>query len=134
MHQRKGTYRAERNFGLIVGGILTGLSGWWLYRGNFAAVAPFLLGFGAMLLLFGLIYPRALVIPNRLWMKLAEALSFVMTRVILAIVFFAMVTPLGVFKRLRGWDPLRRRAASEESYWKSYRARQADPLHYEKMF
>ena len=57
----------------------------------------------------GLLVPRALVWPNRLWMGLAEALSFVMTRVILAIVFFALVTPIGLFRRLIGGDPLNRR-------------------------
>ena len=82
----------------------------------------------------GLLVPRALVWPNRLWMGLAEALSFVMTRVILAIVFFALVTPIGLFRRLIGGDPLNRRAASSESYWKPYLSRQSDPRHYEKMY
>ena len=39
-------------------------------------------------------------------MKLANGLSFVSTRVILALVFFLVITPLGVVKRLTGWDPL----------------------------
>ena len=54
-------------------------------------------------------------------------------RVVLAIVFFLVITPVGIVMRLCGWDPLRRRAASADSYWKPYRARQRDPRHYEKM-
>jgi hypothetical protein len=87
-----------------------------------------------LLVLLGLVFPNALVLPNRAWMVFAEALSFVMTRIILAFVFFAIVTPIGVVKRLFGWDPLQRRAAASDSYWKPYSERQRDPRHYEKMF
>jgi hypothetical protein len=67
-------------------------------------------------------------------MALAGVMSFVMTRVILAIVFFLIVTPIGVVKRMTGWDPLRRRAHPEQSYWAPYPERQRDPRHYEKMY
>lgn len=127
-------FRIERNFGLIVGGVFTLLSGWWLYRGKFTGVAQITLPVGIVLMLLGVVLPRALVYPNRAWMMLAEALSFVTTRIILGAVFFLMVTPIGFVKRLLGWDPLRRRAGSSESYWRPYSERQRDPRHYEKMF
>ncbi|HKP87779.1 MAG TPA: SxtJ family membrane protein [Blastocatellia bacterium] len=131
---QKRSYRIERDFGLVVGGVFVALSLWWLFRGRFQAIAPYLLALGATLILSGLVVPKALVWPNRLWMGLAAALSFVMTRVILAIVFFALVTPIGLFRRLIGGDPLNRRAAPSESYWKPYLSRQGDPRHYEKMY
>jgi hypothetical protein len=89
---------------------------------------------GALLVFLGACFPRALVLPNRAWMALAGVMSFVMTRVILALVFFLIVTPIGVVKRTMGWDPLRRRSSPEQSYWTSYAARQRDPRHYEKMY
>ena len=126
--------RAEREFGLVVGGVLALLSAWWLYRGKFPSVSRYTLAVGALLVLFGLVLPRALVLPNKAWLAFAEALSFVTTRIILAFVFFAVVTPIGVVKRMFGWDPLHRRAARGESYWQEYSERQRDPRHYEKMF
>jgi hypothetical protein len=87
-----------------------------------------------MLLLLGIIFPRALVYPNKAWMALAEVLSFISTRIILAFVYFAIMTPIGVVKRLFGWDPLNRRAARSETYWRPYSERQRDRRHYEKMF
>ncbi len=131
---RKRSWRAEREFGLIVGGVLLLLSSWWLYRGKFSSVLPVTMPLGAALVLLGLVLPRALALPNKAWMAFAEALSFVMTRIILAFVFFGIVTPIGVVKRLFGWDPLHRRAAASDSYWKPYAERQRDPRHYEKMF
>jgi len=126
--------RAEREFGLIVGGVLVLLSFWWLYRGKFPTLSHVTLPLGGFLVLLGLIFPAALVWPNQAWMALAEGLSFVTTRIILAFVFFVIVTPIGFIKRLFGWDPLHRRAAASDSYWLPYSERQKDPRHYEKMF
>jgi hypothetical protein len=131
---KKISRRAEREFGLIVGGVLLLLSGWWLYRGKFPILSHVTLPIGGLLVLLGLIFPAALVWPNKAWMALAEVLSFVTTRIILAFVFFVIVTPIGFIKRLFGWDPLHRRAAKSDSYWQPYSERQRDPRHYEKMF
>jgi len=117
-----------------VGGIFAALSGWWLYRAKFQLVAPGLFAVGAILVLLAAVFPRALVIPNRLWMGLAGVLSFVMTRVILALVFFLLAMPIGLFRKMFGGDPLNRRSANAESYWKPYLSRQSDPRHYERMY
>ena len=37
-------------------------------------------------------------------MKLAEAMAYVSSRIILAIVFFLVLTPIGLVKRAMGWD------------------------------
>jgi hypothetical protein len=132
--KQKRSFRAEREFGLIVGGVLLLLSSWWIYRGKVPRLAPVIMPLGSLLVLLGILWPRALALPNRAWMAFAEALSFVMTRIILAVVFFGIVTPIGVVKRGFGWDPLNRRAARGESYWRSYSERQKDPRHFEKMF
>jgi hypothetical protein len=128
------TYRAERDFGLIVGGVLSALSAWWIYRGKFSGAIPVLLPLGLVLMFLGLTYPRLLWWPNRAWMALAEGLSFITTRLILAFVFFLVITPIGLIKRAMGWDPLHRRTAPRASYWQPYSKRQQNPRHYEKMF
>jgi hypothetical protein len=130
----KRPFRAEREFGLIVGCILVLLGFWWTYREKFVPASYVILTLGGLLVLFGLLFPRALVYPNRGWMKLAEVLSYVTTRIILGVVFFFIITPIGVVKRRLGWDPLSRRAKRGGSYWKDYSERQRDPRHYEKMY
>jgi hypothetical protein len=130
----KRSYRAEREFGLLVGGVLLALGGWWFYRGRYPTLSSVLLLTGATLALLGALRPKWLVVPNRLWMGMAEAMGFVMTRVILGLVFFLIVTPIGLLRRLTGGDPLGRRAQRTESYWKPYTERRADPKHYEKMY
>jgi hypothetical protein len=127
-------FRVEREFGLIVGGVLVLLSAWWFYRAKFPVAREVTITIGGLLVILAAIIPRALVWPNRAWMAFAEALSFVATKIILAIVFFLIVTPIGVVKRMFGWDPLNRRAAASGSYWQDYPERQRDPRHYEKMY
>ena len=126
--------RAEREFGLIVGGVFVLLGSWWFYRGKFLNAAyVFTIG-GSALILFGVFAPRLLVIPRKGWMKLAEGMAFVSSRIILAIVFFLVLTPIGLVKRAMGWDPLQRRAGSRDSFWEPYSERQRDPRHYERMY
>lgn len=132
MKQR--SFRVEREFGLLVGSIFAIVGGWWIYRGKFTGLAHVAIPVGLVMVLLGLAFPRALYYPNKAWMLLAEGLSFISTRVILAIVFFLVITPIGVIKRLFGWDPLYRRAGSKETYWRPYSARQRDSRHYEKMY
>jgi hypothetical protein len=128
------SFRIEREFGLVVGGVFVLLGGWWFYRGKFVSATQVVLPLGALLVILGLVWARALVLPSRAWMLLAEALSFITTRIILALVFFLVVTPIGFVKRLSGWDPLGRRGPRSESYWKPYSDRQRNPRHYEKMY
>ena len=108
------------------------LGAWWFYRRKFAIAASVFMIVGASLVVLGGVQPRVLVGPRKWWMKLAEALSYVSSRIILAIVFFLVLTPIGLIKRATGWDPLGRRAASRESFWSPYPSR--DRRHYEKMF
>ncbi|MCI0666027.1 MAG: SxtJ family membrane protein [Acidobacteria bacterium] len=130
----KTSFRAEREFGLLVGLMAILIGSWWLYRGYWEAVATGLVGVGSALAILGLLFPRALVLPNRWWMALAMWLSLITTPIILGIIFFLIVMPIGMIKRLFGWDPLRRRAPSAVSYWVPYNARQQDPHHFEKMY
>jgi len=129
---KRRTFRAEREFGLLVGAVFTLLGAWWFYRGKFATAVYVFTIAGVVLIILGVVLPRLLVIPRKFWMKLAEGLSYVSSRIILAIIFFLVLTPIGLVKRATGWDPLQRRSGSRESFWEPYPARNA--RHYEKMF
>ena len=124
----------ERQFGRTVGVVLALIGVWLNWDGPRSTVGMCLLVFGLLLVVLAVTYPRALVRLNRMWMGLAEMLAYVSTRVILGLVFFGVVTPIGVIKRLTGWDPLGRRRSNQSSYWVPYPERQHDRKHFEKMF
>lgn len=62
--------------------------------------------------------PQALARLNRLWTKLGLALGKVIGPLIMGLIFFVVVTPLGLIRRLTGGDPLRlKRDQKASSYW-----------------
>jgi saxitoxin biosynthesis operon SxtJ-like protein len=105
-----------RSFGFIVGGIFT-LLGIWpaVWRGQPLRLWSLILG--GILLVLGLAWPRSLTHVYRLWMRVGEVLGWINTRLILGALFYLLFTPLGLYMRLRGTDPMRRTLAPEaESY------------------
>ena len=126
--------RLQVQFGRVVGGILLVIGLFALWRDRWpAAVSVTLATSGFLLVAFAIVYPAALARPLRYWMALAEVLSFVSTRVILAVVFFLVAWPLGIVLRRFRWDPL---AATHRgnTHWRDYPVGQRNPNHYEQMF
>ena len=81
-------------------------------------IADVLGGLGAALTVLGLTTPVVLKPVYRVWMALAVVLGFVMTRVILTVVYYLVMTPIGLVMRLLGKDPLDRRPdPGAASYW-----------------
>jgi hypothetical protein len=99
--------RQLRHFGLLVGGIF-GVIGLWpvLWRGQDPRWWAVVLA--VVLVLPAVAAPRVLAPAYRAWMKLAEVLAWVNTRILLGIVYYGVVTPTGLVMRWRGRDPMRR--------------------------
>ena len=106
----------NRKFGLTVGGtfaILGAISRW---RGH--DVAPYVLwSLGGALLAGGLLVPRHLDGVRRGWMGFAHALSKVTTPIFMGVVYFLVLTPMGVVRRLFGHNTLVRAAQPGQGYW-----------------
>jgi hypothetical protein len=109
-----------RNFGFLMGGVLSIVCGIILWkRGLPPTTLAIVMAIGASaFLLIGATLPRALRPVYILWMALAIVLGFIMTRVILTLVFFLVVTPIGLVMRMIGKDPLTKGAdPSADTYW-----------------
>ena len=94
--------RDLRKFGLKVGGVFVLLGVLFLLRHR--PSYPAFLGAGAVLMAFGIIWPRALKYVYIAWMALAFTLGFVMSNVILVLFFFLFVTPIGLLRRVPRCD------------------------------
>jgi hypothetical protein len=125
--------RELRRFGLTVGGafvLLALISAW---RGH--SLPPRVLGTaGALLVAGGLVAPRLLEPVERGWMRFAEGLGRVNTRIILALVYCIVITPAGIVRR---WfrDPLDRRMHDgRPSVWVTRPRGPVDPARYRQQF
>ncbi|HEY3303679.1 MAG TPA: SxtJ family membrane protein [Candidatus Binatia bacterium] len=104
-----------RSFGFLVGGIFALLGFGPLLLGKEVrlwAIIP-----AGALLILGLLLPQSLGPIYRVWMKLGHILGWINTRIILSVVFYGLVFPMGFIMRLAGRDPMRRRYdPAAESY------------------
>ncbi len=90
-----------KKFGLLIGAILFlgSLYLLWKQQHNYA-VAGFILGVVFAALAF--VGPVVLKPLQRAWMAMAVVMGFVMSRIIVAVIFYGMVTPIGLAGRLAG--------------------------------
>lgn len=112
-----GSKKQLREFGLMVGGVLAVL---------FGAIFPWIFGHGwpkwpwiagGTLMFFGLVLPVALGPLHWIWMKFAEALGWVNSRILLGLVFYLIFTPIGWVMRLFKKDPMQSHLShSEDSF------------------
>src|SRR5437667_11440530 len=86
-----------RKFGLTVGGIvaLMGLWFWWRAKPLF----PCFLVSGVLLVLLGAVVPRTLKFVYIGWMSLAFILGFAVSTALLTVLFYFVVTPVGLIAR-----------------------------------
>lgn len=54
---------------------------------------------------------------NRMWMTFGLLLSKIMNPFILGIIFFGLITPVGLFRKLIGKDELKLNKDSRQTYW-----------------
>jgi hypothetical protein len=105
-----------RSFGLILA-VVIGLL-WLLFRP--ALAWQWLAGTELMVVLAALFVPLILKPTHWLLSKLSMAISKVLNPLILAIVFYLVVTPMGVVMRLFGYDPMAmKRKADNGSFRKT---------------
>ncbi|HSD50561.1 MAG TPA: SxtJ family membrane protein, partial [Candidatus Methylomirabilis sp.] len=96
--------RDLRRFGLTVAiplGLLAAVGTW---RGH-TVLPAFLATLGIILGGSALLAPGVLAPVEKLWMRMAHALGWFNTRLILGLVYFLVVTPTGMVMRLIGRDP-----------------------------
>jgi hypothetical protein len=108
-----------REFGLVTGGVITGLFGLffpWLLEVGIPAW-PFVLG--GVLVAWGLLHPSSLRPVYTGWMKFGMLLSRITTPVVMGVVFFLVVLPVGLIMRLAGRDPMARKLEPDRDSYRT---------------
>ena len=92
--------------------VIAGISKW---RGH--ELPPLVLGgLGAAFVLAGLVAPSHLAPVQRAWMGLALAISKVTTPIFMGIVYFLVLTPIGLMRRLAGHNSMQHPVV-DSGYW-----------------
>lgn len=129
----RSTRKDLRNFGLTVGIVLLFIGGLLLYYRKDTYL--YFLVLGALLISSGLIVSSLLKPIHKVWMTFATIMGWIMTRVILGIIFYAVVTPIGLIPRLFGKHFLDIEIdKSKQSYWHYRDAKDIENKDYTKQF
>ena len=127
----KSSPKDLRKFGVTLG-IAFGLLGLIFFLKQRPAY-PYFLGLALFFFIFAFAAPGALKPIQKVWMTAALLMGWVMTRVILCVLFYLVITPIGFFLRISGKDLLARKFPEEiSSYWTDHS--QKDKATYENQY
>ncbi len=107
---------SDRGFGFVFAGFFALVSAlsWWRGHAGWHWTLPL----AALFLLVALVYPRILNPLNRLWLKFGLLLYKVVNPIVLGLLFYLTITPIGLIMRALGKDFLRLRLdGGARSYW-----------------
>jgi predicted acyltransferase len=130
---KKPDKKELRKFAITISVALGVFGGLVLWRKGQAGLI--LLAIGVVIFLAGLVWPKSLALLHKAWMALALALGFIMSHIILALVYYVVLTPIGFIMKIVRRDPLELSFdRNAESYWIKRQTGLNDKTSYEKMY
>lgn len=92
------TKKDIKKFGFLIGGILVAISLFLIWKdvADYKIIMPI----GIIFIIFGQFLPTILKPIYLIWMTFAVIIGWIMTRVILAVIFYLIVTPISLIAKL----------------------------------
>ena len=106
---------SNRSFGIVFFIVFLLIALYPLLKGNDLRIWSLVISF--IFLALGLINSKILTPLNRLWFKFGLLLGKFISPLIMGIIFFAVVTPIGIIMRLLKKDLLNLKYNKKETYW-----------------
>jgi len=125
-----------RKFGIIMGGmfaLIFGLIFPWITDKTSATwpIWPFIVL--AIFWVIAIVAPQILRPVNDIWIKIGNVLGFINTRIILGVMFFLMIFPIGMLLRLFGKDSMDRKLDDKTNTYRKI-TKKRNKEHLEKPF
>ncbi len=122
-----------RQFGLMMAGFIAGIFGLvlpWVWVRPYP-VWPWVVGM--VFLVWSLAAPRSIRLIYTGWMYVAMTIGSIINHIVLAVVFYLVLCPMGLMMRILGKDPMTRKF---DKSLKSYRTttREGEGKHMERPF
>ena len=108
--------KPEIKFGIFFSSILLIIGIFFTLKGNNINIWFF--AFSLFLYFVTFVFPKILIIPNKVWLGFGNILSKIFSPLILGLTFFLIITPIGIVLRLFKKDNLNQKMdKSKKSYW-----------------
>ena len=106
---------SNRNFGIVFFVVFLAIGLWPLLNGE--AIRIWSIIVCSIFLILGILNSKLLTPLKNLWIKFGEILGRVVAPLVMAIIYFIILTPIGLFMRLIGKDLLNIKFLKINSYW-----------------
>ena len=107
---------SNRSFGLLFFIVFIVVGLWPITKGETANI--YLIIISLFFLIFGLINSKILSPFNKAWIKLGEILGLIIAPIIMALVYFIILTPISIIVRMLGKDLLGLKfMKKKDTYW-----------------
>ena len=109
---------SEKSFGILFGIIFMLIAFWPLFYSK--DIQLWSLVVASIFLIFAFIKPNLLKKPNNLWIIFGEILGFIIAPIVMALIYFLILTPISLLLRVSGKDLLNLKYEKKlKSYWVS---------------
>ena len=110
------TQSSNRSFGLLFFIVFIVVGLWPVIKGETANI--YLILISLFFLIFGLINSKILSPFNKAWIKFGEILGLIIAPIIMALVYFIILTPISIIVRMLGKDLLGLKfLKNQDTYW-----------------
>ena len=106
---------SNRSFGLLFF-IVFLIIGLWPLK-NSLELNYIFIGISIIFLILGLMNSKILTPFNKIWVKFGELLGRIIAPIVMAIIYFFILTPISLILRIFGKDLLNLKFSKEKSYW-----------------
>ena len=108
---------SNRSFGLLFFIVFIVIA-FWSFRGHIEQIKFWSLGLSLIFLILGLLNSKLLTPLNKFWHYLGLGLGLIVSPIVMGLIYFLVVSPIGFIMRLIGKDLLKLKYdKSIKSYW-----------------
>ena len=111
----KNKLPTNRNFGIVFFIFFLLISLWLFLNDKTLAYLPLIISL--VFLILGLLNAKILTPLNKAWIKFGEILGSIVSPIVMAIIFFGIVTPTGLLLKFIGKDVLKLKQDKKDTYW-----------------
>tara|TARA_Y100000741_G_scaffold361450_1_gene345438 strand:+ start:256 stop:639 length:384 start_codon:yes stop_codon:yes gene_type:complete len=106
---------SNRSFGILFFIVFFIIALWPILKGNELRIWSIIISL--IFLILALINSRILTPINKLWMKFGLILGNIVSPIVMGIIFFGVVTPIGFLMKIFGKDILKLKKNKKDTYW-----------------
>ena len=106
---------SNRSFGILFCIVFALIAAWPTMHEGQLRIWPIPISF--IFLVLGLLNSKLLSPLNLVWVKFGELLGRIIAPIVMAMIYFVIITPIGLFMRLIGKDLLNTKFSKDNSYW-----------------